>query len=616
MLRPVTLVALGWAAFQIYIWWNPELDLLFVRSAHLGFALATACGLYAAQGSGRLRHLWYIPAVLAAVPPAFHFLGYDRWISRISGLDPVYWSDVAVACLLGLLLLVVSLRSVGKGMTIVVLAFVAYQLFGAHLPAPLGHNQDGYAAFVDQQVLTMDGIYGIPLGISLTVVFYFILFASVFELFGGGKMIVDLALAATGRFRGGPAKAAVVGSAMTGLVSGSAVANVMSSGIFTIPLMKRVGYRPHFAAAVEAVVSTGGQLMPPVMGAAAFIMADMLRLPYVQLLSAAALPAALYFVTLFITVDFESRLHALDSVPKEELTPTRLVLRDSGHMLIPIAWLAWRIVGGFSVATACIEAIALTIVVGTLRRGSRQSVSAILLSFAQGAERAVTVAVPCALAGVIVGVVAFTGLGTKFTGFIVALSDGSIVLAVGLTILATLVLGFGMPTTSAYVMGAILLAPALVKVGFLPISAHMLVFYFAILSMVTPPIALAAYAAAGISGSPPGRVGWTAFKLALPVMLIPIMFLYRTELLMIGSPLEIVFAFAITLAAVTAGAAATVGWLLGPVSFPGRILLAVDALLFVMPRDSFPWWLVAVALLVAILVWQQVRPSVRTSGAA
>lgn len=613
MLRPVTFVALGWAAFQVYIWWNPELDLLFVRSAHLGFALATACALYAAAGTGRLRHLWYVPAALAAIPPIFHYLGYDRWISRISGLDPVYPSDIAVAGLLGALLLVVSLRSVGKGMTIVVLGFVAYQLFGAHLPPPLGHRQDGLAAFIDQQILTMDGIYGIPLGISLTVVFYFILFASVFELFGGGRMIVDLALAATGRYRGGPAKAAVVGSAMTGLVSGSAVANVMSSGIFTIPLMTRVGYRPHFAAAVEAVVSTGGQLMPPVMGAAAFIMADMLRLPYVQLIAAAALPAVLYFVTLFITVDFESRLRTLDSIPDDELVPPSKVLIERGHMLIPLAWLAWRIIGGFSVATACIEAITLTIVVGSLRPNSRQSVKLILLSLAQGAERAVTVAIPCALAGVIVGVVAFTGLGTKFTGFIVGLSEGSIALAVALTILATLVLGFGMPTTSAYVMGAILLAPALVKVGFLPISAHMIVFYFAILSMVTPPIALAAYAAAGISGSPAGRVGWTAFKLALPVMLIPIIFLYRTELLMIGTPLQIVFAFAITLAAVTAGAAATVGWLLGPLSPLGRALLAVDALLFVLPRDSFPWWAIALALLAAIIAWQRARPAYRRS---
>ncbi|MGV0878885.1 TRAP transporter fused permease subunit [Martelella sp. FLE1502] len=606
MKRIATALALCWALFQVWIWWDKELDLVFVRSAHLCFAMATGAAVTAAR-SKRLyeRIVLLAAAALSFVPPVFHYLGHDRWLSRISGLDPVYTSDLVVCAILFATLGLLGWRLVGKGMIFVVAVFVAYQLLGGGLPGELGHRQAGLSDFVDQQLLTMEGLYGIPLGISVSVVFYFILFAAVFELFGGGRMIVDLALAMTGRYRGGPAKAAVVGSALTGLVSGSAVANVMSSGIFSIPLMKRAGYKPTFAAAVEAVVSTAGQIMPPVMGAAAFIMADMLRIPYTQIITAAALPALLYFTSVFITVDFTARRDALPLLPSSELTPAGQVLRDHGHMLAPLAWLAWRIVSGYSVSSACLEGIAATIIIGSLRANTRQKPRDILLSFATGAQRAVTVAIPCALAGVIVGVVAFTGLGTKFTGMIVDLSHGSVVLAVLLTIAAAIVLGFGMPTTSAYVMSAILLAPAMVSIGFAPIATHMLLLYFAVLAMVTPPIALAAYAAAGIAEAPSSKTGWVAFGLSIPVMLIPVMFLYRSELLMVGSVPAIIGAVAITLLALVASSGAATGWLIVRHKMPVRLALAVSAILMVLPRDVVSFWMFGVAIIAAIALWSR-----------
>lgn len=608
-MKPIaTAIALVWAFFQVWIWWDKELDLIFVRSAHLGLAIATGAAAMAARSRRRGDQIVLMAvAALGLVAPVFHYLGHDRWLSRISGLDPVTSTDFTVSAILALALGVVAWRLLGKGMVLVVAAFVLYQLFGGGLPGELGHRQGGVADFVDQQLLTMEGLFSIPLGISVSVVFYFILFAAVFELFGGGKMIVDLALAATGRYRGGPAKAAVVGSALTGLVSGSAVANVMSSGIFTIPLMKRAGYRPTFAGAVEAVVSTAGQIMPPVMGAAAFIMADMLRIPYTQVIAAAALPALLYFTSVFITVDFMARRDRLPLLPPSELTPVRSVLRDHGLMLIPLAWLAYRIVGGFSVSNACLEGIAATIVVGSLRASTRQKPLDILLSFATGAQRAVTVAIPCALAGVIVGVVAFTGLGTKFTGMIVDLSQGSIVLAVVLTIVAALVLGFGMPTTSAYVMSAILLAPALVSIGFDPIATHMLLIYFAVLAMVTPPIALASYAAAGIAEASATRTGWIAFGLSIPIMLIPVMFLYRSELLLVGSVPAILEAVTITVLALVASAGAATGWLLVRQNLAVRAVLGIGAVLMVLPRDTYPFWIAGVAVLLAVVVWGWTR---------
>jgi len=604
-MKPIaTAIALVWALFQIWIWWDKELDLIFVRSAHLGLAMATGAAIMAARSTRRGDQTFLMAAaVLSFVAPAFHYLGHDRWLSRISGLDPVHASDFVVAAILAAVLALLAWRLVGKGMVFVTGAFVAYQLFGGRLPGNLGHRQEGVSEVVDQQLLTMEGLYSIPLGISVSVVFYFILFAAVFEIFGGGRMIVDLALAATGRYRGGPAKAAVVGSALTGLVSGSAVANVMSSGIFSIPLMKRAGYKPTFAAAVEAVVSTAGQIMPPVMGAAAFIMADMLRIPYTQIITAAALPALLYFTSVFITVDFTARRDQLPLLSPSELSPAREVLRDHGHMLLPLVWLAWRIIGGYSVSNACLEGIAATIIIGSLRHTTRQKPLDILLSFATGAQRAVTVAIPCALAGVIVGVVAFTGLGTKFTGMIVDLSQGSVVLAVILTIVAAIVLGFGMPTTSAYVMSAILLAPALISIGFDPIATHMLLIYFAVLAMVTPPIALAAYAAAGIAETSATRTGWVAFGLSIPVMLIPVMFLYRSELLLMGTVPAIVEAVVITLLALVASSGAATGWLIIRQGLLVRVVLAISAILMVLPRNIYPFWIVGIALLFPILIW-------------
>ena len=606
MKRIATAIALLWALFQVWIWWDKELDLIFVRSGHLGLAMATGAAMMAARTERQLERLaLLVVAGLSMLPPVFHYIGSERWITRISGLDPVLTLDYAVAGLLVVTLGFIAWRLVGAGMALVVAGFVLYQLVGGGLPGDLGHRQGGVSQFVDQQLLTMEGLYGIPLGISVSVVFYFILFAAVFELFGGGKMIVDLALAMTGRYRGGPAKAAVVGSALTGLVSGSAVANVMSSGIFSIPLMKRAGYRPTFAGAVEAVVSTAGQIMPPVMGAAAFIMADMLRIPYTQIIASAALPALLYFASVFVTVDFTARRDRLPLLSLSEMTPAMTVLKDYGHMLLPLAWLAWRIISGYSVSSACLEGIVGAIVMGSLRGTTRRHPRDIVLSFATGAQRAVTVAIPCALAGVIVGVVAFTGLGTKFTGMIVDLSAGSMALAVLLTIVAAIVLGFGMPTTSAYVMSAILLAPALIGIGFDPIASHMLLLYFAVLAMVTPPIALAAYAAAGIAEAPANKTGWVAFGLSIPVMLIPVMFLYRTELLMVGSASSILGATLITLAALVASSAASTGWLLRRHSFTVRFLLAGSALLIVLPRDTFPFWIAGLALLagIALFAW-------------
>ncbi|HEY5365081.1 MAG TPA: TRAP transporter fused permease subunit [Casimicrobiaceae bacterium] len=609
LLRPVPLVALVWTTFQVAIWWFNDIDLIVQYAGHVSLAIALALlatGEKSASASARWMNR--LLAVAALVPAIYLAVDSHRIIYRISGLDPILFGDYTCAIVLIVLLVEASRRVLGWGMCIVALLFVVYQLLGTFLPPPFGHNQQGLGSFIDQQYLTLNGLFGIPTGVSVSVVFYFILFAAVFEAYGGGRMIIELALALTGRSTGGPAKAAIVGSAMMGTVSGSAVANVMGIGIFTIPLMKRAGYPPIFAAAVEAVGSTGGQLMPPVMGAGAFVMADFLRIPYSSVIVAAVLPAIFYYLALFLAVDFKARLENLGALAAQDVPVVRRILKERAHLLLPLAWLTFLIVSGHGIADACLQAIAATIVIGTLRKSSRQSLFSLVQSFSLGAQRSVTVALPCALAGIIVGVIAFTGLGTKFTGLVVDLSAGSTVIIVVLAMVATLILGCGMPTTSAYIMGAVLLAPALVAAHVLPLVAHMFVFYFAILSMITPPVALAAYAAAGIAETPPNATGWKAALLGIPVLIIPLVFFWHPGLLLIGTTGDIVTASVLTFAATVALSAMTIGWMLRPLSVWERVVFGLLGVCAVIPLHDISHVAVgAIVIVIALLALQRRR---------
>ncbi|MEO4045106.1 TRAP transporter fused permease subunit [Hoeflea sp. CAU 1731] len=578
---PVAVIGLLWIAFQITVWLRPETSIYVIRAGHVCFGLATFFALLTNSKSALNRIIGIAGIILSAVPVIIYQIEQERLITRYAGLADLEFADITVAIILGTLLLFASIKKLGVGMVVVVGAFVAYQLAGGLLPRPFGHKQTDLTGFVDQQFMTIDGLLGIPLGVSVNIIFYFILFATIFEVYGGSRMIIQLALALTGRYAGGPAKAAVVGSAVTGLVSGSAVANVMTSGMFTIPLMIRGKYQPRIAAAIEAVVSTGGQLVPPVMGAAAFIMADFLQMPYREIVVAAILPAFFYFFAMFLTVHFQARMSGIGATDPTDIDSPWQVLRHSGQLLLPLGWLAGRISFGYPIPNSCVESIIGVIVVGTLFPQTRIPLRELLLGAAEVGARAMPVALACALAGVIVGVVSYTGLGNKLTSIIVDVSDASVVLALVLTILGTILMGMGMPTTSAYIMSAILLAPALIQLGFDPLASHMLVFYFAILAMVTPPIALSAYAAATISNSPPGEVGWVAFRLAAPVMLIPVVMILRPAMLLRGTLTEILVVMLIALLTILFSCAASVGWLYKPLRNWQRGLAVFCSLCFV-----------------------------------
>lgn len=576
---PTAVIALCWVGFQVLFYFEPGIDSLIRRSGHVGFAVALGMSIWADSTDSPLFRAALRFASLASLAPAvFMFMDIERISSRMMMLDPVLTIDVVMALLAIISLIIVGYRVLGRGITLVAVAFIAYQFGGEYFSGLLRHRETDFLFFLDNQYLSLEGVFGVPTGISADVVFYFILFAAVFDAFGGGRMIMDLALAVTGRRKGGPAKCAILSSGLMGSVSGSAVANVMSTGIFTIPLMQRVGYKPRFAAAVESVASTGGQIMPPVMGAGAFIMADFLRIPYSQIVLVAILPAVLFFSALYIVVHLEAGRTNLARLDESEVPKLGQSLLERGHMLVPLIWLGFLVVSGYGVADATMQAVALTIVIGSCRASTRAAPSQVVTALIDTARRAVSVALPCALASIIVSVIAFSGLGTKFTSILIDLAGGNFIVMMIAAMVGSIVLGAGMPTTSAYIMSAVLVAPALVALGADALSAHLFIYYFAILSMVTPPVALAAYAAATIAKTDANATGINAIWIALPIFLIPFTFFAHDAILLNGSTFEIISDFIFSMAMIFAAAVVVIGWCGRPLNTAMRVLYAALAI--------------------------------------
>ena len=607
---PVLLIALAWSVMQIVIVLEPGIDTLSQAALHVGFALALALAMIGQTSPpGSVRRIgWLVAAGVAFLPSLYIVVNASFLTSeRMQGIDPVSPAQYAFGLLLIVALFEAGRRVLGLGMTVFAALFVVYFFVGPFLPGDLAHRYSGLERFIDAQYLSLHGIFGVPIGVSVSTVFYFILFAAIYDTYGGGRMIIDIAFAMTGRSIGGPAKAAVVSSGLLGSVSGSAVANVMSTGIFTIPLMQKVGYTARFAGAVEAAASTGGQLVPPVMGAAAFIMADYLRVPYQSIVLAAILPAVAYYLALLLMVDLKARQRGLQPTSGLDMTPLSSLLRVRGHLMLPLAWLVYRIVAGHPVSNAALEASVLTILVGSLRAATRQRPIALVEALIVSAERTISVALPCAIAGIVVAVIAFTGLGTKFTSLMVFAAGGSVAVLLILTMVASLVLGTGMPTTSAYIMAAVLLAPALIEVGVAPLSAHFFIFYFAILSMVTPPVALAAYAAASISRAGPAETGWSAFTLCLPGFLIPFVAIAHPGLFLVGDIGDSIWGMANVLLGFFAVSVGLVGWLFRPLGLAWRLGFAAVGVIALLPDVAST--VICVVLLAAgtALLWVQSR---------
>ena len=483
--------------------------------------------------------------------------------------------------------------------------FVLYALVGPYLPGPLAHRGIAPETLIDQMYLVTEGIFGIPLGVSATYIILFIIFGAFLERSGVGEFFIQLANAIAGGARGGPAKVAVVSSAMFGSISGSAVANVVTTGAFTIPLMKRVGYRPHFAGAVEAAASTGGQIMPPVMGAAAFVMAEFMGIPYLEVCKHALIPALLYFVAVLASVHFEALRTGLRGLPKEELPPLGRTLLRGGHMLLPVVIIVGLLIMGYTPMYAAIVATASTVVLSWLRKETRMGPRAIWDALERGAVNTLTAASACACAGIIIGVVALTGLGLKFTSVVLAVAAGNLLPALFLTMIAGLVLGMGLPTTPAYIVMAALLIPALMSMGVNMVAAHMFAFYFAIISAITPPVALASYAGAGVAKADSWQTGIAAVKLGATAYIVPFMVAFSPALLLIGSPDETIRSVLTAIIGVVCLAGGLQRYLLTRANLVEALLLLAAAFTLIDPNLMTD--VVGLGFLAAAVVLQRLR---------
>ncbi len=536
-LRAITVVAVAMSAFHLYVAFMGPPDAYIMRGSHLAFALSLAYlimpGLSGRAGrAGWFDVLLVAVAVAAAMYPAMRL---DYILNRIYYVDDPQLLDYVFGGALVLLILEATRRFTGWALPVTALVFLVYGL-------TLGNQSPGI--MLDQMFLTTEGIYGIPLYVSATYVMLFILFGAFVERSGAGQLFMDFALAIAGHTSGGPAKVAVITSSLFGTVSGSAVANVMTTGAFTIPLMKRTGYRPAFAGAVEAVASTGGQLMPPIMGAAAFVMAEFLGVSYLKVAVFALLPAVLYYVAVFMAVHFEAKRIGLVGLPKADLPRMRQVLTERGHLFLPLVIIVAVLLSGKSAAFAALCGIGSVIPTTWLRSTTRGTftLTAIVEALESGARNTLVVALACACAGLVIGTITLTGVGLSFTGVVLALSQNSLILALFLTMLAGILLGMGLPTTPAYIVQVALLVPAMVKLGVQVEAAHLFVLYFAVLSAITPPVAMAVYAANGLSGASVMDTGWAAVKLGMTGYIIPFMFVFSPSLLLMGEPTVVAMA--------------------------------------------------------------------------
>jgi TRAP transporter 4TM/12TM fusion protein len=596
----VTLVAVAMSLYHMYVAAFGPPEAVVFRGTHLLFALTLVFVLYPLRPGGaaawRLADLALLAAGWSVV---LHiFLNYDYFINRIIYIDDLTLSDRVHAVLAVIVVIEATRRVIGWALPLTALAFLVYAA---------GFTQVKPDVVMEQLYLSTEGIFGSTLGVSASYVMLFVLFGAFMEKCGTGRLFMDFAMSITGHTSGGPGKVAIVSSSLFGTVSGSAVANVMVDGPITIPLMKRTGFRPPFAAAVEAVASTGGQIMPPVMGAAAFVMAEFLAVPYVQVALWALIPAVFYFLAVFCAVHFEAKRHKLAGVPKAQLPRFGAVMVERGHLFLPVFVVLFGLLLGFSAPLCALAGTLACVPTALLRKTTREGIGVrtVLAALEDGARNTLAVAMACACAGIVIGCVTITGLGITFTQFVIALSQSSLVLALVLTALAGIVLGMGMPTTPSYIVMVALLVPALAKLGAVVPAAHMFAFYFAILSAITPPVALAVFAAASLAKADLWRAGWEAVRIAAPTYIVPFMFVYSPSLLMIGDWTTVAGSVVSGLLGVVCISAGLQGFLRRECRPWERVLLVAAAVALIKPgyiTDS-----IGIALLTIVLLAQRVQ---------
>jgi TRAP transporter 4TM/12TM fusion protein len=608
----VLAIAVVMSLYHMYVAGFGPPEAMIFRGTHLIFALTLVFLLYPFRPGGALawRALDLVLLVAGWGFVLHIFVNYETFTNRIIYIDALtpldqFWAAVAV-----LVVLEATRRVIGWALPLTAIAFLVYAI---------GFTNVTMQALMEQVYFSLEGIFGSTLGVSASYVMLFVLFGAFMEKSGTGQLFMDFAMSITGHTAGGPGKVAVVSSSLFGTVSGSAVANVMVDGPITIPLMKRTGFRPPFAAAVEAVASTGGQLMPPIMGAAAFVMAEFLAVPYAQITIWAIVPAFLFYLAVFSAVHFEAKRYRLAGVPKSELPSFASVMLVRGHLFVPILVVLAGLMLGYSAPLCALAGALSCLPLALLRKVTRAGItwSTVLEALEEGARNTLAVAMACACAGIVIGCVTITGLGIVFTQFVVALSQDSLVLALILTAIAGIILGMGMPTTPAYIMMVALLVPAVIKLGAVTPAAHMFAFYFAILSAITPPVALAVFAAAGLAKANMWTSGFAAMRAAAPAYIVPFMFVYEPMLLLVVKDwgtewLYVVGAVVSASIGVVCLAGSLFGWLLALAATWHRVLLFGAAMLLIKPglyTDALGLGLLSIVVAAQLFARRAVRES-------
>jgi len=506
------------------------------RSLHVSMMLALCFVMYPFSKKSNFKKVSWWDWLLVALSISVVVYVWVDYLGVVERAGMPNTPDLVVATILTVLVLEAARRSAGWALPILSLIFIAYGLFGRSVPGVFGHRGYTWMQLSNHFFANTEGIYGTSVSVAASYIFLFILFGAVMGKSGMGAFFNDLAMALAGHTKGGPAKVAVISSGLLGSINGSAVANVVTTGAFTIPLMKKTGYSKDFAGAVEASSSVGGQLLPPVMGAAAFIMAEILSVPYSVIIIHAAIPALLYYLGIIVQVQLRAGKTNLVGLPKDRLPLVKDVMKDKGHLLIPIFLLLYLLLfSGTTVVFSAVITIVATIAVAALKKSTRMSFKDIRDAFADGATQTVAVAIACACVGIIIGVTSKTGFGLTMANTIITLGGKSLVITLIFTMVTCMILGMGVPSIPAYIITATVAAPALAKLGIPVIAAHMFSFYYAMFANLTPPVALAAFAAAGVSGGDPMKTGFAAVKLAIAGFIVPFMFVYSPQLLLINT---------------------------------------------------------------------------------
>lgn len=601
--KAVFLVGLAMSIFHIWVLTVRAIDPWYFRTMHVVFAGTLIFALIPAsrgQARDRIHVLDLLFMALLIAPAVYVFWVFDEWIYRV-GVVPTK-ADFIFSVMFVIAVFEMARRTTGLPLAVLCAVFILYGYFGPYMPGLFYHKGYSWPRMITY-LFSLEGILGTPVLASAHYIFLFVIFGAFVEVSGAGKFFVDFARCLSGGLRGGPAKVSIISSALIGTASGSSVANVVVDGVFNIPLMKASGFKRAVAGAVEAMNSTGGQIVPPVMGAGAFLMAEILGVSYAKVCLAAIIPALMYYAAAYCMIDFYAAKEGLHGLRREELPVFRVIMGEKGYLLLPlVVLLVALMVMDYSPYRAAMYAIITLVLVSWVRAGSRMGPLKIVDTLAKGAKGSIEIAATCAAAGIIVGILTQTGLGMKFAMIIISYSGGSLIVAMVFTMFIAIILGMGMPTTAAYAICASVLAPALIQLNVPPIAAHLFIFYFACLSALTPPVALASFAAAAIAGARTWDVGVQGLRFALAGFIIPYMFVLGPAMVLIGTWEEIALALVTGAIGTMALAGAVQGYFLRVASIPARLVLLAAAMLLIKP--GWDTDILGLAGLVAVSAYQ------------